>query len=1299
MINVGTKHTTEHYKMYKSGKQWVTAMLATATLTTVAVTTNQISAHADSTGNSISESAETTSGGNAVAQTSANANNSSNSAVTNGVNSQTTSNGGQNNSIPVNVDHSALNQAVQNAKNAGMEVTQDPTENTTVSQNEVENKKQEIASNEQQQVNDINNKIALNKQEDDNVNKFNGGKGDTTALDNAVSDAKNTPGLNVIKDDDVVSNFKASDNSGIENWQDSTKQDYSNQTEAIKNAIATQKQALDAWKSHNGYGQNTITSDQVTQMLHLESEPNAQLSVSTPYTWTGLTQSSEWAGGKFGVIQSPESYDGGILGTATYTNFQHSYYVDANGQKHMISKEVVTFSNSHTDGSMSQKMSNNINLAQNPINFIVYGSFSVDCDFKFYDENGQLINFANTSAWVSPMSLNANNVPDYYDDDNNGTLTHAGMLREACEVLEGGTPYQLAGSSITLHNGNDFYSDHDNSITQNGSKYSIEQWDGVPDHEYYGAGLIRLTGDHLKLRFHEAFTDDQAATGSLVRGTQGDKHNGHLQLSAIPDHSLNSAWAQMSTVIPQTPTPRTEVHYHYDVSRVTKSPADAPKVNYHLTDLNVTINPTKQWTENGQNSNNKVYFDGDTAHATVSATLNSINDYDGIKDGFSISDDYSQLAKDATVTGATVTENGQDVTDQYNLSVHNGVVTMTRKNTNNMQDGTYVLNVTFKLNDDVAKGTQLTNQGFLTVGSHQLDVTPVTITTTTPDPHKDVAAGEINGTSENSINGQTVANGTVSTFPFTTNDLDANRAKNITDRAYEDTLDSRLTYKGFKAYIKNAQGQLEDVTSHIHATQNGQTITFTEDSYLIDRYNQDLTQAVTTPIIDVYAQVNGDNVQIKNQYTLIQNGIKYTSNEVGIHTPEAPKPIKKDYNEDNVDIDGKTVLPGSTNKYEITADYDQYKGIQTSEDNIGKGFYIIDDYPEEALDADPNKFSAIDSTGKSVNDLNYKVYQSVSDAPQGVQEAIQQQGIKINGAFIVASANNPSEYFAKYVQTGDSITVIMPMTVKDAYTGSYTNSAYEFDFGHGYATNIVTNNVPKITPTKDAVDEAGNPIKDNGNVPLNEVFKYDLHGAVLPGGEGHDLTQYGFTDDYDESHDEYQNTYKVVLTTDVTLKDGTVLKKGTDVTQYTTQSYDLSKGALDIEFSPDFLKTVDMSKTTGFGADALLVFKRIASGEVTNQYTNWINGKPYLSNVFKTHTPKPDTPKPSPEPEKPSPKANTPAPVIAAVTPAQPKAHPAKQTKDLPQTGNSKSGLASLGFVGLLIALGSLGIGRKRKSA
>lgn len=1181
MINVGTKHTTEHYKMYKSGKHWVTAMLATATLTTVAVTTNQINAHADSTDATGTTASETTTGGNAVTQTSAKANTST-SNTSNSINNQptTNSNGGQNNSIPVNVDHSALDQAIQNAKNAGMNVVQNSTDNKTVDQNSLNNEKQNISKDYNNQVNTINQKTEQYKQEKQNQRAFNGTNGDHSTLDDAVKKAQSVSGLSVIKDDDVTVNVN-SDNDAINKFNSDTQADYEKQISDINNAITTQKQAWDAYQKQI----DKLSADQHT---------------------TG----------------SERFTNGGYMDVTC--NYDITWHYDKNTGNVVVTNVQVNL------------------VRKDPEKYADMTNGFWD-SYAFVKPDAQLPHEKGTYPWGDApghsdlpgvdgeylWNLVKKDAMAFYTQDSNRTAS----------------PYVIKYATQTPYN----------AVKDSDGTYTL---------------MITL---------------DRWRTGDVALGQ--------------PNHPV---WGVMpkkvSISIPDAPN--STIHYHYDVAKVIPPLPGVGQVDYQLHNLNVTTNPAKQWTEDGQNTNNKVYFDGDTAHATVSATLNDINDYDGIKDVFSISDDYSQLAKDATVTGATVTENGQDVTDQYNLSVHNGVVTMTRKNTNNMQDGTYVLNVTFKLNDDVAKGTQLTNQGFLTVGSHQLDVTPVTITTTTPNPHKDVAAGEINGTSENSINGQTVANGTVSTFPFTTNDLDANRAKKITDRAYEDTLDSHLTYKGFKAYIKDAQGQLEDVTSHIHATQNGQTITFTEDSYLIARYNQDLTQAVTTPIIDVYAQVNGDNVQIKNQYTLIQNGIKYTSNEVGIHTPEAPKPIKKDYNEDNVDIDGKTVLPGSTNKYEITADYDQYKGIQTSEDNIGKGFYIIDDYPEEALDADPSKFSAIDSTGKSVNDLNYKVYQSVSDAPQDVQEAIQQQGIKVNGAFIVASATNPNEYFTKYVQTGDSITVIMPMTVKDAYTGTYTNSAYEFDFGHGYATNIVTNNVPKITPTKNAVDSAGNLIQDNGNVPLNEIFKYDLHGAILPGGEGHNLTQYGFTDDYDQNHDEYQNTYQVVLSTDVKLKDGTVLKKGTDVTKDTTQSYDVNKGAIDIEFTPAFLKTVDMSKSTGFGADALAVFKRIAAGDVTNQYTNWINGKPYLSNVFKTHTPKPVTPtpkKPTPQPAKPAQKA--PEPVVATVAPAKPTPQPAKPAAKLPQTGNSKSGLASLGFVGLLMALGSLGIGRKRKSA
>ncbi|WP_328797265.1 LPXTG cell wall anchor domain-containing protein [Limosilactobacillus portuensis] len=53
---------------------------------------------------------------------------------------------------------------------------------------------------------------------------------------------------------------------------------------------------------------------------------------------------------------------------------------------------------------------------------------------------------------------------------------------------------------------------------------------------------------------------------------------------------------------------------------------------------------------------------------------------------------------------------------------------------------------------------------------------------------------------------------------------------------------------------------------------------------------------------------------------------------------------------------------------------------------------------------------------------------------------------------------------------------------------------------------------------------------------------------------------------------------------------------------------------------------------------------------------------------------------------------------MAAVTPApvQPKAEP---QQELPQTGNDGSQAAAAGFVGLLLALGSFGLKRKKDFA
>lgn len=1248
-----------HFKMYKSGKLWLTAMVTTLTLAGAGVTTV---AHADENTTDVNSStAETSAGGNAVTSTTADT----------GASQENSNGGSSTNSVPVNVDHSQLDQAVQKAQDAGVVVNQTPTQSETVAQNQVNQKTQEITNDYNDQTQKINQKVDQYKHEKENQQTYNGTKCDHSALDDTIKNAQNTPGITLIHDKDKQVNVDPDDES-IQKFNDDTKADYDKQVSDINNAIATQNQNNEQYAKDYAQYVDTINklkaaikaaglnSDEagtdlakLQQALAFNNEPNARIQISSSYkTSPGKDNHTNLIIGKQNIT--------GDFATITWSNLSNTVY-----QGHKIAKVIAVLSNlkyNLNDG----KYTGIIQVPNDSSGFFSISGNSLDIDYTYYDENGNQITFGD-NAYLSAGGMES--------------WDHNGLDSEGVQLLSDGQALHLPGSSIKVHDGNLLYSDINNTDTSKGSKiqYAGRNFDNVEN--YYREGLFKVTGNHVKIRYTDVWSSPSVGNWLDDNG---------LHASDEFDGVTTNNFGGVTVPLKKS----TEIHYHFDVANVTPPLPSVSNVDYHYTNLNVTTTPTKQWTEDGQNSDNKVYFNGDTAHATVSANLNGINNYDGIKNGFALTDDYSMLAPDATVTGATVTENGKDATANYTLSVKDGKVTMTRNNTDGLQDGTYTLNVAFKLNDNVKAGTQLTNKGYLTIGDHQLDVTPKTVTTTTPDPHKDVNAGEVQGKGDSSINGQTVANGTLATFPFTTANLPANRAKKITDRSSVDTLDPHLTYQGFKAYVVGDDGKLEDVTSHIKLVQNGQTLTFTEDSYLINRYNADLSKAVTTPIIDVYAYVNGTNVKIKNQYTLIQNGVKYTSNTVELTTPENPKPVKKDLNEQGVDINGKTVLPGSTNVYEITADYDQYKGIQTSQDNIAKGFYIIDDYPEDALNADTSKLSAKDKDGKALDGLTYTIYQSVDAAPKEVQAAIKRSGMQIKGAFIVASAKDPMDYFTKYVQIGDSVTVSMPMVVKDAYNGTYTNTAYEVDFGQGYATNVVSNNVPKLTPTKSAEDGNGQTLQNNATIQIGQTFDYVLHGAIIPANEGHPLTQYGFNDDYDQSHDQYERKYQAVLTTDVTLKDGTVLKKGTDVTKYVKETVDETNGAVNYEFDKEFLDQVDTDKSA-FGADIRSFFTRIAAGDVKNQYTNWINGKPYLSNTFVSHTPKP-TPKPTPETPKPTPKTpapETPKPVVAAVTPAQ----PAPQKKALPQTGNESSGLFGLGLMGLLMAIGSLGFGIKKK--
>ena len=466
------------------------------------------------------------------------------------------------------------------------------------------------------------------------------------------------------------------------------------------------------------------------------------------------------------------------------------------------------------------------------------------------------------------------------------------------------------------------------------------------------------------------------------------------------------------------------------------------------------------------------------------------------------------------------------------------------------------------------------------------------------------------------------------------------------------------------------------------------TVTFKATEETLAAFNADLTKSFETLYPTVVGRVLNDGATYTNNFTLTVNdayGVK--SNIVRVTTPGKPndpdnpnnnyiKPLKVNKNKQGVNIDGKEVLAGSTNYYELTWDLDQYKGDKSSKEAIQNGFYYVDDYPEEALTLQPELVKIRDLEGNLVSGISVQQYDSLEAAPKKVQDLLKKANITVKGAFQLFSADNPAEFYKNYVAAGKSLLITDPMTVKPEFGqtgGKYENKAYQIDFGNGYATEVVVNNVPKITPKKDvtiSMDPSSDNI-DGQTIPLNQYFNYRLIGGLIPQNHSEDLNDYSFVDDYDQKGDQYTGNYKVLAKVDIRLKDGRVIKAGTDLTAETQVEHDQDKGMITIRFKEEFLQEIQLDSP--FQAETYIQMKRIAVGTFENTYVNTVNKVAYASNTVRTTTP---------EPKKPG-EPTTPTP--------NPKGNPT-----LPQTGTNDS--SYMPYLGLAALVGVLGLGQlKRK--
>lgn len=426
----------------------------------------------------------------------------------------------------------------------------------------------------------------------------------------------------------------------------------------------------------------------------------------------------------------------------------------------------------------------------------------------------------------------------------------------------------------------------------------------------------------------------------------------------------------------------------------------------------------------------------------------------------------------------------------------------------------------------------------------------------------------------------------------------------------------------------------------------------------------------------VYFTLDKDDTTYQTHTTaIINNEYMYVGRGIQIRTDSAD-PTKVNTNSSYQNIDGKAVLPGSINNYILGWDFNQYKNVNVDSEMQQKGLKLVDDFPEDAVNVTGPVSVVNPTTGQvlfqaqipsgvkvgdtgSFKDMTKQSNGSDSDnssdltwtlidktnAPDDLKDKIKGQ------AFMIQSNGVNNNFYKTYVQGGQNLNVIIPMTTKrltnnnsdgtvNNYNGnSYSNVAYQSDFGNDYTTNAVGNDVPTLKPSKDAVLSFGNltslDIKNNPQAQITNgnFFKYRLTGSTFPTNLSEDIKNYSFDDSMDNNSDEYDGTYIVQTDNPIQFKAGSTLSirypnglsAGADISKYFTQTVNRNSdntnfSKISLSADTDFLSQIDYSQSS-IKFDAFLTTKRIANTQgVQNTFNENVNNIPYASNTVTTNS-------------------------------------------------------------------------------
>ena len=408
-----------------------------------------------------------------------------------------------------------------------------------------------------------------------------------------------------------------------------------------------------------------------------------------------------------------------------------------------------------------------------------------------------------------------------------------------------------------------------------------------------------------------------------------------------------------------------------------------------------------------------------------------------------------------------------------------------------------------------------------------------------------------------------------------------------------------------------------------------------------------------------------------NTYKVVVNDYEVFSNPVTTTTPAPPKPVKSVLDRSGKDINSATTFDRNVT-FRLVTDYSPYTKTLASSQALGKKFAILDDVQDNAFTVDHSKIK-MTAAGQDVKKL-FEMHHVLSDKARtdAINKILKELKLNPKGEFYLWVAKDSKSFYQNYVKPNKKITVDLPAKLLVKAGEKVENEFKQIDFGNSYQSNLVTVEVPNVNPEKHALDQKDNKkVLDGQEVQIGQYIRYLLDGVTVPAK--HDsLFQYDGSDQLDVVHDrytgkwsgifkgtEYTATKDLILPYDVILKNGKVVKagdllaKGTayaflfEVNQDTdpnflkkivTVKWDEKAGKWSYVINQDFLNSLGVKGS--FDADFYLEVERITAGKVENTFINTVNLQEMTAKVTTT-TPEPPKPEPK-EPGKPQPQASLP---------------------------------------------------------